>query len=101
MQFLCVVIHSICFFRFIHGQYHHSPNTNLGPTQYCADLNAKKDVNIQQISGTWFGNEVITHRDRISSEYSSHACVYVVISEISYEVRTLQTSNSFYLFRIL
>lgn len=42
---------------------------------------------MKQISGTWFGNEIVTHRDRISGEKPNNACVFVVITEISHEVR--------------
>lgn len=36
--------------------------------------------------GTWFGAEVIIHRDRVTGERSSKDCIYIVITEISHGV---------------
>lgn len=36
--------------------------------------------------GTWFGVEVITHRDRVTGDRFSTDCIYVAIAEISREV---------------
>lgn len=59
---------------------------NLGTAQYCTDLNPQSNLTIHKLIGTWFGAEVITHRDRVSLDRSSKDCIYVVISEINYEV---------------
>lgn len=59
---------------------------NVGTAQYCTDLNPKSNLTIHKLYGTWFGAEVITHRDRVSIERSTKDCIYVVISEISQEV---------------
>lgn len=58
----------------------------LGSYEYCTDLFPQPNVTVHKLKGTWFGTEVITHRDRVTGERSIHDCIYVVISEISHEV---------------
>lgn len=70
-------------FSIINGQY---VDSNNWPVQFCSALNTKNDINIQQLTGIWIGNEIILHRDTLCVEKSSEACVYVNITEISHEV---------------
>lgn len=58
----------------------------LGSAEYCTDLNPQQNINVQRLSGTWFGAEVITHRNVISEEKSSRSCIRVDIMEISQHV---------------
>lgn len=58
----------------------------LGSTQFCTDLFPQSNVTVSKLTGTWFGAEVITHRDRATGERSSRDCIYVVINEISHDV---------------
>lgn len=58
----------------------------LGATQYCTDLQPQFNLSISKLTGTWFGAEMITHRDRTTGEKSERDCIYVVISQITQEV---------------
>ncbi|XP_031621577.1 uncharacterized protein LOC116339689 [Contarinia nasturtii] len=62
----------------------------LGSKQFCTDLYPQTNVSVTKLIGTWFGAEVITHRDRVTGERSSRDCVFVVINEIPYEMATLR-----------
>lgn len=58
----------------------------LGPVEYCIDLEPQNNLTIQKLTGTWLGVEVIVHRDMISGEKSERDCTFVVITEISHIV---------------
>lgn len=58
----------------------------LGPVEFCIDLEPQNNLTIQKLTGTWLGVEVIVHRDMISGEKSERDCTFVVITEISHIV---------------
>ncbi|XP_055299424.1 uncharacterized protein LOC129566997 [Sitodiplosis mosellana] len=60
----------------------------LGSPEYCTDLIPQSNVTVHKLFGTWFGVEVITHKDRVTGERPSSDCIYVVISGITYEMAT-------------
>lgn len=68
-------------FVMIYGQ-----NQFLGSIEFCADLKQRTNLTIPKITGTWFGVEVITHRETGYGENQSNDCIFVVIDEINHDV---------------
>lgn len=59
---------------------------SLGSIEYCADLKQRTNISISNIVGTWFGAEIITHRENILGERHNGDCIHLVIEEINQDV---------------
>lgn len=65
----------------------YSQSQFLGSIEFCADLKQRTNLTIPKITGTWFGIDVITHRETGFGENLSSDCIFVVIDEINHDVR--------------
>ncbi|KAJ6636016.1 hypothetical protein Bhyg_14603 [Pseudolycoriella hygida] len=67
-----------------------------GSAQYCADLNPQNHLDISQITGMWYGSEVLQHRDSIDGEMMVESCVTVHLKETTHEqITTRSPTDSF------
>lgn len=59
---------------------------SLGSTEYCAELKSQANLTIPEITGRWYGAEVITHRESIYGDNAAGDCIQIYITEINEEV---------------
>lgn len=65
----------------VYGEKH-----SLGSIEYCADLKQRTNISISKITGTWFGAEIITHRENVIGERPNGDCIFIVIDKINRDV---------------
>uniref|UniRef100_A0A1A9VEA4 Lipocalin/cytosolic fatty-acid binding domain-containing protein n=1 Tax=Glossina austeni TaxID=7395 RepID=A0A1A9VEA4_GLOAU len=58
-------------------QQHHPPS------MLCQNIKPQHSVDIKQISGKWYGNEIIIHTQDLPGVYQYHSCVIVYINDIT------------------
>lgn len=65
----------------VHGQV-----KSLGSTEYCAELRPQTNLTIPELTGKWYGVEIITHRESIHGDSLDSDCIQIYITEINEEV---------------
>ncbi|XP_052867070.1 uncharacterized protein LOC128273184 [Anopheles cruzii] len=53
------------------------------PSQHCTDLNPQNGLDVEQIMGIWYGNEVITHDGRDEGEMVYRTCVVIHLADVT------------------
>lgn len=60
---------------------------SLGATEYCAELKPQQNLTIHELTGKWYGAEIITHRETVYGvDYVPSDCIQIYIIEINEEV---------------
>lgn len=59
-----------------------------GPSLFCSDLNPQNSIDIEQILGMWYGNEIILHHDHVRGEVPFDECVIIHLADITHEITT-------------
>ncbi|XP_053681017.1 uncharacterized protein LOC128731889 [Anopheles nili] len=52
------------------------------PSQHCLDLNPQQGLDLEQIMGIWYGNEVITHGGYEEGEVVYKTCVVIHLADV-------------------
>ncbi|XP_055638309.1 uncharacterized protein LOC129776601 [Toxorhynchites rutilus septentrionalis] len=60
-----------------------SENRSSAPAQFCTDLSPQHGLDIEQIMGLWYGNEVITHIGSEDGESIYDTCVVIHLADIT------------------
>lgn len=81
MQYFSIFIVTFDCLAIVYGQMN-----PLGSTEYCAELKPQTNVTIPEITGRWYGTEVITHREMNYIGNVAGDCIEIVIAEINEEV---------------
>ncbi|XP_053659011.1 uncharacterized protein LOC128708078 [Anopheles marshallii] len=58
-------------------------NRSNSPSQHCTDFNPQHGLDIEQIMGIWYGNEVITHDSREEGEVVYRTCVVIHLADVT------------------
>lgn len=59
---------------------------SLGSTEFCAELRPQANLTIPELTGRWYGAEMITHRETIYGDGVASDCIQIYITEINEEV---------------
>ncbi|KAG4072092.1 hypothetical protein HA402_015591 [Bradysia odoriphaga] len=62
-----------------------------GSAQFCADLNPQNHLDITQITGMWYGSEVIQHQSSYEGDKLVDTCVTIHIKETTHEQVTTRS----------
>ncbi|KAL9908677.1 uncharacterized protein ACN427_004224 isoform 1-T1 [Glossina fuscipes fuscipes] len=68
-------------------QQHHPPS------MLCQNIKPQHSVDIKQISGKWYGNEIIIHTQDLPGVYQYHSCVIVYINDITEQMHDYNYHN--------
>uniref|UniRef100_A0A182VY76 Lipocalin/cytosolic fatty-acid binding domain-containing protein n=1 Tax=Anopheles minimus TaxID=112268 RepID=A0A182VY76_9DIPT len=58
-------------------------NRSNAPSQHCTDFNPQHGLDIEQIMGIWYGNEVITHDGHEDGEMVYRTCVVIHLADVT------------------
>lgn len=86
-MYFAVFVVLIEFLVTIDGQ-----KASLGSIEYCADLNPLSNLTIPNLTGLWYGLEVITHRESPLGEKSNNDCISIEINRINQDVSKIHFS---------
>lgn len=64
----------------------------LGATEFCAELRPPTNLTIHELTGRWYGAELITHRETIYGDGVASDCIQIYITEINEEVSDTEFS---------
>uniref|UniRef100_A0A182RDB8 Lipocalin/cytosolic fatty-acid binding domain-containing protein n=1 Tax=Anopheles funestus TaxID=62324 RepID=A0A182RDB8_ANOFN len=64
------------------------------PSQHCTDFNPQHGLDIEQIMGIWYGNEVITHDSREEGEVVYKTCVVIHLADVTNETTSVYDHSS-------
>ncbi|XP_055307374.1 uncharacterized protein LOC129571588 [Sitodiplosis mosellana] len=67
-------------------KYIECDNVSQQQPLFCNDLRPQNQVDIEQLLGLWYGNEIIMHHDSMRSELALDACVMIHLSDITHEI---------------
>lgn len=81
MLFFPIIIVIVDCLAVVYGQV-----KSLGSTEYCAELKPQTNLTIPELTGRWFGAEMITHRETIYGDGVASDCIQIYITEINEEV---------------
>lgn len=77
-----VIVHCLAI---AHGQVN-----PLGSTEYCAELRPQANLTIAELTGRWYGVEIITHRESVHGDSVDGDCIKIYITEINEEVSDIK-----------
>lgn len=81
MYYFSIVIVILDCLAIVYGQ-----TKSLGSTEFCAELKPQANLTIPEITGRWFGAEIITHRETIYGDNAVGNCIQIYITEINEDV---------------
>lgn len=59
---------------------------SLGAIEYCAEVRPQSNLTIHELTGRWYGVELITHRESVYGDIVASDCIQIYITEINEEV---------------
>ncbi|XP_054734134.1 uncharacterized protein LOC129241691 [Anastrepha obliqua] len=62
-------------------------------TLLCMDIKPQHSVDIEQITGLWYGNEIIVHTQDIPGTYQYDSCVIVHLNDITDQMRNYYNNH--------
>ncbi|XP_004526792.1 probable transcription-associated protein 1 [Ceratitis capitata] len=61
----------------------------------CMDIKPQHSVDIEQITGLWYGNEIIVHTQDIPGVYEYQSCVIIHLNDITEQMRNHYSSSQY------